>query len=149
MSNYYNNIDDFMLYDWNKCTKGEFKYTRLNHKIGNAKDDLKAWETIYDSYLLEFGLGTQSERLMTIETELINVRYEFIKTGERYLLNEIDILENEIKQLKSQWGDGSSLTTAIVISSKWLGSVINQKQISVKIFFTMLKEMQKVGKKST
>ena len=143
MSSYYNSIDEFPLYNWNKCQEGELTLTRKDILKGTKAEDFKAWETIYNSYLKEFGFGKESKELFELQNEITELRLDFIISDDNYILNKIDIVQNEIDNLMKKWDKGGTITTAIVHVSKWLGSIINEKETTVKLFYTMMAEYKK------
>ena len=143
MLNYYNGIDEFPLYNWNKCQIGELSFVRKDIKEGTEKDDAKAWEVLYDDYLKEFGFGKESEQLFELQMEITELRLDFVIGDDNYILNHIDIIQHEIDNLLKKWEKGGSITTAIVHVSKWLGSIIIEKETTVKIFYTMMQEYRK------
>lgn len=139
---YFNSIDDILLYNWRKCVAGELKYVRTALNAGNEKKDAEAWEKVYDSYLAEFGLGKEYEQYLTLKKELILKNCEFAISGDRFVLNRIEILEHEIDLLMQKKGE-TDLDTAIIYVSKWFGSMINDKEITAKMFFKMSHEYEK------
>lgn len=137
--NYYRSVDDIILYNWRMCLKGELNHVRIDLGKGNAKDDAKHWEIVYDSYLEEFGIGSDHEYYNDLVIELIQKRCEFIISGERFILNRIEVLEVLIDELMNK-GGGSDMDTVIIYVSKWMGQFINERNITARMFFKMVKE---------
>lgn len=147
-NNYYNSIDDLLLYNWRHCLKGDIVYVRLDLSKGNEKDDILYWEKIYDSYLKEFGLGKDYEYYLELKLELAQKQCEFVLTGVRFLLNRIEVLEVLIHELMTR-NTGGDLDTLIIYVSKWMGQIINDKTITTKMFLKMVEEYNKANKPST
>lgn len=139
---YYGDIDEMPLYNWRKCNEGKVHYTRKNLEKGTKKRDHEQWEKTYDSYLAEFGLGQDYARYYELKIELAVIQCEFVETDDRFLLNRIKQLEHEIKELLER-EPGADTDTAIVHLSKWMGSLIDQKKVTVRMFYKMLNEQQK------
>ena len=142
--NYYDSIDDIIFYNWRKCIKGDLRYTRLDLKRGNQKSDQKYWGMIYDSYLSEFGLGNDFIHYLDLKLELAQLECDFVITGNRFLLNRIDVLTAMIHDLMTK-ETGGDMDTLIIYVSKWLGQIINDKEITAKMFFKMANEYKKAS----
>ena len=98
--NYYYDIDEMPLFNWRKCQeKQDYKYTRKDIKKGTEEEDLKAWDIIYDSYLSEFGLGSEYERILEIKTRIAELQCNLVIEDDRFLLNEIKRLERELNDI--------------------------------------------------
>ena len=81
--------------------------------------------------------------MFRLQIEITNLRCDYIINDDNYILNAVDIVQAEIDALTEKWNDGGSITTAIVHVSKWLGSIINEKEMTVKLFYTMMSEYRK------
>lgn len=145
-SNYYTEIDEISLRNYRKAMTGKLEYLRKDETKGTKKEDVKAWQLVYDDYLNEFGLGYKYENYIELQLELIELNCQFVDTNERFLLNRIELIKAEMREFETI-EDSDNLDDAIVYVSKWLGSVINEREISAKSFFKMLNSMIKEQKK--
>ena len=104
-NNYYNSIEEMPLYNWRKCQEhGELFYCRkdLTKKAGrkvNEKLDNEAWDEIYDTFLLEFGLGKDMIRIFELRLEIAELECDLVITENRFLINQIERLKQELKDL--------------------------------------------------
>lgn len=146
-SRYYTEIDEVSLRNYRKAMDGKLEYLRKDQSVGTKKEDLKAWQLVYDDYLNEFGLGDRYEYYLELQMELVELNCEFVETGERFLLNRVEQIKAELKSFETV-EDSDSLDDAITYVSKWIGSVINEREISAKSFFKMMSSMIKEQRKN-
>lgn len=145
---YYDNIDEMPLYNWRKCQeKEEYNYCRITPKEGGDEEsteleDLKAWDKIYDSYIKEFGLGKDFERIMELRREIAELQCDFIIKDERYILNRIKRIQRELMDFLERPVD-SDTDTILTHLRKWMGTWLDEKVMTVKDFYKMLREYEK------
>lgn len=148
--NYKCELDEVTLWEYRKALSGDLKHLRRDINVGTDEDDQKAFESVYDDYLKRFGLGDKYERFAEIQMELVEVYCEYIETDNEFLRNTINRLEVELERLMDN-GKGGDLDDAIVIVSKWMGTMINERQIIAKDFFkaldTCIKEQEQLRAK--
>lgn len=146
--NYYLSIDDIPLWNYRKGIEGKVNYCRRewSDKPIN-EDDCRAWEMVYDDYLRTFGLGDKYEEYTYLQMELIELNCELILENSLFLINKIKRLEQEMQNLLSN-DKGVDMDDCIVFVSKWMGTIINEKQVTAKMFFKMLDNLIKDGKKN-
>lgn len=131
------------LYNWRKCQEGnELIYTRVDLKKGSENEDIEAWDNIYDTFLLEFGLGKDYERILDIRTEIALLQCEYVIEDNKFLLNRIKQLEIELKDLVDK-PNQTDLDTTIIYIEKWMGFAIREKETTVRKFYKLLREYQK------
>ena len=146
MSKYYDNIEDFPLWNWRKCHKDLLEYTRQNIDDGTKNEDVQAWKNIRQSYLDEFGLTPDFEHLLNLTEELALLQCDYVINDDRFLLNKIRRVEAEILAIIGRTPEND--TDSILIHlSKWMGQMLNDKIITVKMFHKMLKEYGKADQK--
>ena len=139
---YYLSIDDMPLYNWRKCQeKEEFNYCRKNLKLGTVKNDLEAWEKIYDSYIAEFGLGKEYKRILELRLEIANLQCDFVISGTNFIRNQIKRLERELQEIMEMPVE-SDTDTILNHLRKWIGSWLNQREITVRDFYKLLRDYQ-------
>lgn len=71
---------------------------------------------------------------------------DFVITGDRFKLN---LIEMEVKKLESMLNNNNndaSIDTTLVHLSKWVGTWLNAKDITVKEYFNLVNEIQKENK---
>lgn len=143
---YWDSIEDFPLYNWIKCNKGEFKYTRIN-KNGNKKKDQETWVKLYDEYLAYFGLSKLYEKYLLASKKKALLQSEYVITKDAFKKTEIDLQNAKIKSLEVYFGDGQKLEVVLMWLSKFLGYKVDQKKTSVKEYFILIEEYGKANKK--
>lgn len=143
---YYSDIDEMPLYNWKKCRSGDLRYTRKDIEKGTNKEDQAYWEKTHDTYLEQFGLGSGFIRYLELAIELAEANCEFVISDDRFTLNRIRQLEKEIEDLMNKGDNAGGMDVAIVYISKWMSSMVNEREVTVKMFYTMLHEYEKEAK---
>lgn len=173
---YYTDISDMPLYNWRKCQEkqtleycriGSNKLTVLKNRrkwvdfvislirkpffndeklIYTDKTDAEAWIIIYDSFLLEFGLGEDYERMIEIRRDIAIHECDLVITNNRFIQNLIVVLKKELGGLMNRPIKGDT-DTILANLSKWQGHQINEREITVKRFYKMIEELKAIGRK--
>jgi hypothetical protein len=133
------------LYNWIKCTGGELKYARIEEK-GTEIEDAMAWEIIYDSYIKEFGLSPIYRKLLNAVKEKTLLELEYVITKDRFKITEIEIAVAKLQTMMSNNGSGMSIEEALIHVSKWMGTWIDTRSITVRDYFNLMKEYGKANK---
>lgn len=147
-SKYYLSIDDIPLWNYRKAMSGKVAYCRRdwsNEEVN--EEDHQAWNSVYDDYLKTFGLGDKYEQYVYLQMELIELKCDLVIEENLFLLNKINQLEAEMDALLSR-DSGTDMDDCIVFVSKWMGTIVNEKQVTAKMFFKMLDNCIKDGKKN-
>lgn len=135
---YYQSIEEFPLFNWIKCNDGKLEFVHLQRKI-TPLNEVKFIE-LYNQYLERFGLGKDYEKYIKLKKKLINLKLEFVKTGDASLLNQIDFEEARLKQLDPSKTQGMDIGQCLVHLSKWSGYWIDTKKITVVEFKNLFNE---------
>lgn len=148
--NYYTELHDFPLFNWIKCTEGNTIYIRkeITPEIEENDDDLEAWSNMYDQYIKKYGLSKLYKKLLSIMKEKATLECTFVITRDRFKLTEIELKEEELKNAINNNSNGMTIEQALVHLSKWLGTWINTKEISVTEYYNILEEYGKANKKN-
>jgi len=144
--NYYKSIDDLPLENWMKCNDGDLKFTRKDSKIGDLKSDESAWSMIYDHYIQEFGLSKMYKKMLEAMKKRANLELDFVISGDRFKLTLIEMEIAKIEQMISNSGHGMTIHETLIHLSKWMGTMINTKNITTREYFTLLNEYGKANK---
>ena len=143
--NYYTGIDELPLYNWIQCNDGKFEFTRkTNH--GTLEKDLKTWELIYNDYLKQYGLSKTYKKMLDAMKKKAVLELDFVITGNRFKLTEIEIEETRLNAMLSNAGVGMSIDESLIYISKWMGTWLNVKQITTKEYFNLLEQYGKANK---
>jgi len=133
------------LFNWIKCNQGELQFTRINGK-GSDEMDVIIWQYIYDDYLKEFGLSETYKRMLNAMKKKAILELDFVLTGDRFKLTEIEIEETRLKSMLNNAGKGTTIEESLIYISKWMGTWLNTKQISVREYFNLLEQYGKANK---
>lgn len=144
---YWNSISEFPLYNWIKCNDGNLKYTRLDKNIGTKKIDEKTWVKLYDEYLKEFGLTKRYENYLKLIQKKAILQADFVIKNDKFTLTELEIIDYKIKEVEQYFGEGQSIEVILTWLGQFLGYKINQKETTVKEYYTILEEYGKANKK--
>lgn len=149
MSNesYYTNIDDMPLYNWRKCQEGHVTFVRLNIEIGDEKTDLQSWDLVYNSFITKFGLSDKLLNYLRKKNQLTKKLREFAISGDRFILNEINVLKTSIAEFEKQT-EKNGIDDAVFYVSKSFGNFINEKTVTVSQFYTAYNKLVEDGKKN-
>lgn len=143
--NYYKGIDDMPLYNWIKCNEGKIEFTRISDE-GNPEMDVITWENIYNDYLKEFGLTETYKRMLNAMRKKAILELDFVLTGDRFKLTEIEIEETRLNAMLQNAGNGMTIEESLIYISKWLGTWLNVKNITVREYFNLLEQYGKANK---
>ena len=145
---YWDSINEMPLENWIKCNDGEFIFVRKSHKLGDIEtdDDLKSWGIVYDDYIKTFGLSELYKKMLELMRKKALFELEFVQTGERFKLTEIELTEAKLKASLANNGEGITIEQSLIHLSKWLGFHLNTKKITVLEYFNILKEYGKANK---
>ncbi len=99
----FNSIDNLPQWNWTMVHKtGNLSYIKRLDTYRKIEDDSseeleKAWLSIYDEYLEEFGLSKEYKEILERKKDIARMKNEFIMTDNRSLLNFIKIEELELE----------------------------------------------------
>jgi hypothetical protein len=146
---YYKSIAEFPLFRWNQCQEGRLEYTRRDTEKGSEKEDIDAWTQLNDDYIATFGINRKHARLLQLQRALLKARLDFMITEDRFHLNKIDDITQEIKLVfkDDEAKEGNDVTKALLNLSKWRGVHYSEITITVKEFFTLVEMYQQEQQK--
>lgn len=135
------------LWNWIQCTNGNLSACRRT-EAGDPKTDNKVWDEIYDSYIRDMGLDKLYKRILDTMRKKAQLECDFILTNDKFKLTLIAIENTKLEEMiaMSERGDGQTIEKSLVYMSKWVGSWLNAKEITVKEYFVMLREMENMNK---
>ena len=132
----YSSIDDLPQWNWNQVhLTGNYSYlkkltTYRNIDLDNSEQLKDLWNTIYNEFLDEFGLSDMYLSMQQARINIALLKVEFIKTGDRSLLNDIEIEELDFKnEFKEQ--ESIRLETLVIEIEKRQSFPIDPKTITV------------------
>lgn len=141
---YHTSIDTISVFNWGECVKGNIEYTRKDLKKGTTEDDLKAWDSVFDSYIERYGISGSQMYLFDMQNELAITRCELAETGDRYLLNRINVMIADIEEvIDRNKNEGMDISSIMILVSKWIGYGMQEEDTTVKRLHDMLDLMKK------
>ena len=144
LEKYYSTIDDFPLYNWEKCQIGEFRYVCKDAK--STKFDQVIWLKLYNEYLERFGIGEGLEQFLKLKLHVIKLRLQFIQTNDLFLLNQIKVAEAQMSSADPSKLHGMTTQQCLVHLSKWMGAMVKAKDITIVEFKEMFEEYVRSNK---
>lgn len=141
---YFNSIDELPIWNWWKIAEtGELYFL---FKDSDSKKDAshlhEIWNNIHNEYLDEYGLTDDFKRVLKLKKKWILTQNEYIQTGERFKLTEIDIINAQIQEETQEKKTMSKDDTIIFLEEK-LGREINPKELTVKKYNDYIKYYSK------
>src|SRR6056300_93663 len=134
---HWESIDDFPLYNWNRCNEGDLSYVRLSRSKGDDESDQIAWMNLWDQYVKKYGLAKLHERMLKVMREKALLECDYVITKDRFKLNLIEIEAQRLKDMMANGGEGMTIEESLVHLSRWAGFRLNPKEISVVEYFNM------------
>lgn len=145
LKGYYQSVADLPLHNWIKCTDGDLTYCRIEGK-GDKERDSQAWEMINDDYIKRNGLGKLKKKMLETMVKKANAELDFVITGERFKLTEIEIQEAKLEAMLKNAGNGMTINQTLIHLSKWIGHWLNDKDLKTQEYFDLLREYEKYNK---
>ena len=138
---YHNTINEFPLYNWEKCQNGDLTFTRLGDecKEHTHENDVVAWKLINDSYIDIFGLSRKHKRLLQLQRDRLIAEIDFNLLDDRFAKNTITDIDDEITALfKEENNEGMDLDQTLVALSKYMGFMLDKRKLMTLEYFKML-----------
>lgn len=144
----YNSIDVLPIWNYYKIIEsGDLKYLAITNNYGkdfnyDQKSALIFWEYINDEYIDFFGVSREMVEILELQAEVAINRYE-------WTVNKTPVCKSLWKQAEKKLdmllnGDETNegvLQKQIFYIEKEMGFSIDEKQVSVKRFFSYIKEL--------
>ena len=136
------------IYNWWKIAEtGNLIYLHRLEDYDGKKDYslINLWNKLQNEYLDEFGITRDFEAVLTLKKRWINVKSNFLLTGDRFLLNEIDEIEIDIKDTIDTKIAVDKDDTVIMLEQK-LSRELDPMKISVKKYYKYINHFSKQKK---
>lgn len=142
---FYLTIDDLPLYNWTKCTDGDYRYVTRDGK--STKFDALVWVRLYNEYLERFDISDSFAEYLKTCIFLTELRCAFIESGDDSLLNQIAIEEVRLSKQDPSLHEGMSVEECLAQLSRWQGYHIKIKEITIVEFKTLMLDYVRVNQK--
>jgi predicted Mrr-cat superfamily restriction endonuclease len=111
---------------------------------GEDYDSIELWNKLQNEYLDEFGITEEFRRILSLKKKWISKKVDYLTTGERFKLTEIDIIEADMQNIMEDKVTVDKDDTIITLERK-LGRELNPKKISVKKYYKYINHFSKNG----
>lgn len=145
---HYSEVFDIPLFNWEKCLEGQFHFMRLERSKTQDTSDIKAFYKLYDKYLDRYDLSSEHKRYVEAQKHLIELRLQYVETGNEFLLNYIAIAEIDVANLEPTKEGGMTIGQTITLLSKWMGQWIDKKKITLEEYKDLIQEYERSNKKN-
>jgi hypothetical protein len=121
---------------------------KKKRKMKDVFNDRIAFESLYNKYIEAYGLGERMEDYIESKRRVIEYRLDYIQTGDKALLTEIEIEEKLLKDNDPTNYKGMSIGEVLVHINKWMGgSWKSDRQLTVAEFQDLIKQYEQSNKK--
>lgn len=136
-----------ILFNWLQCVEGKFNYARLNATDEDVLNDadVLAWEKIYDSYINHFGINALYKEYLAKAKKKAIAQLDYAITRKKIHFNVIRIMDVELEKLKTRMNQGVTTESVLVHLSKYMGFKQDPKKLTVKEYFSMIKEYERAN----
>ena len=145
--NHYSEVYDIPLFNWEKCLEGDFKFMRLDRVKKYDLRDVEAFYRLYDKYIEKYDLTEEHKAYLDAQKHLIELRLQYVETGDEFLLNYISIAEMDVRKLAPTNEGGMTIGQTVTILSKWMGQWINKKTITLEEYKDLIQEYERSNQK--
>lgn len=138
---FYKSIEDIPLFNWVKVNAGEMNFLLINKEDSASNEELsEAWDILFDDYIEKRGLSKSYKQLLNVMKKKVILECDFIISGDLFKLTEIEIEEQNLKQLIGKDSVDMSVEKSLIILSKWIGYRLDWKIITLNEYYLILKE---------
>ena len=143
---YFDSIEDLPIWNWWKIAdSGNLIYMQKLDYYDKEDYSIKAfelWNKVQNEYLEEFGITDEFRQVLSLKKKWIKAKTDYLLTGERFKLTEIDIIDAQIKDTTANKIDVDKEDTLIVLEQK-LNRELDPKKVSVKKYFKYINHFSK------
>jgi len=129
---YYTSITDLPIWNWWQITKtGNLVY--LFRKVSYDKEVynlVSLWTDLHNQFLDKYGLSDSMKSVLKLKKKWIEKQANYIETGDRFNLTEIDMINAELNENMTNKSSMSNEESIIYLEEK-LGRELNPKNLSV------------------
>ena len=142
---YYTGLAELPLKNWIEIQKDNLTKTRKGRR-GTPIEDGLAYEAINDEYIDRYGLDKYYTKLLKLLKVKALLQVDYILTGDRRKLTDIELKEADLRQLLETKGTGLTIEASLIHISKFLGIWVNINTISTLEYYDLLKELENYTK---
>ena len=139
---FYTTIEDMPIYNWFKVNStGDLRFVLTKHRT--KYDTIKAkqaFDSMYSEYIDVFGIGETYERVLDLKCRIMELKLDKEITGDMFIQNFINMAQMDLNDLNNQTNKTNTNEVKVHLE-KYLGFRLNEKEISVKEYYTYLNVM--------
>jgi hypothetical protein len=132
-------FEDIPLFNWIKCTQGNFEYVLKKQSEVDLKECEQQFNAIFDEYIQNNGLSNTYLRLLKLVKKKALLEVDYVINEDRFLLTKIELCEVEIDTFKKSQDRGITIQETLVILSKYMGYRLDWKVITKSEYDMILK----------
>jgi len=126
------------LYNWDECQKGNLRWVNKNGV--STKKDFERFEILQDQYIERYDLQYEMIKFLKIKITLTKLRLMYIETGDRMLLNQIEIETANLLKSDPSNIEGMTVDESLAWLRTQVPSWIDKKIITIVEFRDLLNE---------
>lgn len=137
----YFDIEELPVWNWMKVHETGFLGYLLKKPKKESRPELKnIWNSLYNQYIKEFGVSERYIKELRIRKKIALLQCDLIITGDKSIKSFIGAEENYLEEMRKD--KRSSFEQTIIGIEKVMGFNLNPKNISVKRYYTYIKELR-------
>lgn len=135
---YYSDIREIPLYNWDECQNGNVRW--VNYDGISTKKDFDRFEILQDQYIDRYDLKQEMIDFLNIKILLTKLRLAYVETGDRMLLNQIEIETSNLEKSNPDKIDGMTIDQALSWLRTQMPTWIDKRVITIVDFRDLLDE---------
>jgi len=133
------------LYNWDECHQGKLHFVNHDHKP--TKHDFERFEVLQDQYIERYDLREEMIEFLKIKITLTKLRLMYIETGDKMLLNQIEIETENLKNADPSNIEGMTIDQSLAWLRTQMPAWIDKKTITVTEWRDLMDEYGRRNKK--
>ncbi|MBK6836811.1 MAG: hypothetical protein IPG89_22150 [Bacteroidetes bacterium] len=145
---FYESIEDMPIYNWFKVNNGDMRFMLIKQTAKyDGKKAREYFDKIYSEYIDVFGISESYLKVIELKKQISVLNIEMAITGDRILKNFIKMAQVELNQINSKTNKTNTNEVKVHLE-KYLGFRLNEKETSVKEYYTYLNVMANDSRKA-
>ncbi len=145
---FYESIEDMPIYNWFKVNNGDMRFMLIKQTAKyDGKKAREYFDKIYSEYIDVFGISESYLKVIELKKQISVLNIEMAITGDRILKNFIKMAQIELDQINSKTNKTNTNEVKVHLE-KYLGFRLNEKETSVKEYYTYLNVMASDSRKA-
>ena len=145
----YQRLDTLPIWNFNQIAETQdYRYLYIlkdYNELPTEKPREAIWQSIYFEYLDTVGESSENEEYRKKYLDFWELYWRQLATGDRKLLNRIEILRNQLNNLQNSFKENEKgiFEDQVMILSKFIGFHIDTRKMNAKEYFRLYKQYQK------